>query len=96
MLSVDDMAVKCCRLVKGDPHTYIANFTPAIYWLAELHDRLVKYKEINHFRTLPKQEKQKYWNAVCLAAPRKDKYTRVIACFACYTYDLITFNNDLS
>lgn len=87
---VTDMAVKCAKLVKGDPDTYIPNFTPAVYWLSELHKELVNDKSIQSFRTLPKEEKLRYWTAVCMAAPGRPKFIRVLACYACYVYDLIT------
>lgn len=87
---VTDMAVQCSKLVKGDPYTYIPNFTPAVYWLSELHRELVKDGSIQSFRNLPKEEKLRYWTAVCMAAPTRPKFIRVLACYACYVYDLIT------
>lgn len=83
-----DNAVECSKLVKGDPHEYISNFTPAIFWLSELHNEL--RNEITPFRKLDRETKLRYWIAVNIAAPKKSKWVRVLASFACYTYDLIT------
>lgn len=83
-------ACNVARLVnKADPYSYIANFTPAIYWLYELYKEMVKEEQITDFKELGANQKLIYWTAACMSAPDKPKWLRIQACYAMYLFEII-------
>lgn len=87
---VIDMALECARLVnKQDPYTYIANFTPAIFWMYELYKEMRKEEQITDFKELGANQKLIYWTAACMSAPEKPKWLRIQSCYAMMTWDVI-------
>lgn len=82
-----DMSLKVSKLVNS--YGEIAKYFPAIFWLHELYKAMVEKAEITEIKQIGSSRKLVYWTEVCLAAPERAKWIRIMACHACYMWDLI-------